>query len=256
MPRRLPSLACTIALAASALHCGASSTAPISNTPTANGSPSAIGGDQAQASSESTAHRETSAAAAPTAAGSPSTETPAASEIVKTSGKDTEAEGPLSDGEILAIADAANAAELERARLAQSKGQNPRVKDYAAMILDHYGRAREEHAQLGLTKAETSRSTAVTRDALSMFQRLQQKKGAAFDRAYIQLQIATHTAALNRLDRELLPAVRDARLRRYLEDVRPRVEIQLAKAQQIQEELAAPGVDPRLTTEEAGSSSK
>lgn len=275
MPRQLQSLACTIALAAGALHCGAGSTAPVTNTPTANGSPSGIGSggeaaaslapeaatDGARGATASAAEKggataqsatEASRAEPATTGAAPSEE----NEAVASNDGSAQASAPLSDAEIIAITDAFNAAQLERARLARSKGRDPRIKDYAAMMLDHHGRAREEQAQLGVDKVETSRSTSVTRDALSTYQRLQQKKGAEFDRAYIDLQIASSAAALERIDRELLPAARDARVKSYLENVKPRLELHLTKAQQIQEELASPGVDPRLTTTQSGTGSR
>jgi putative membrane protein len=145
----------------------------------------------------------------------------------------------LGDPQIAAITDAANSAEIEQGRLAQSKATDPRVRSFAAMMVEHHGEARRDQQALSVSKQESADSERMSKDADSALSSLQQKSGADFDRAYIQLQCDEHRKVLNDIDQKLLPAAKDPALRAYLEKLKPKVQEHLAQAERLQKDLGS-----------------
>jgi len=145
----------------------------------------------------------------------------------------------LDDAQIAAITDAANSAEVEQGRLAQSKASDPRVRSFAAMMVEHHGEARRDQQALSVSKQDSADSERMSKDADTALSSLQQKSGADFDRAYIQLQCDEHRKVLSDLDQKLLPAAQDPGLRAYLEKLKPKVQDHLAQAERLQKELGS-----------------
>jgi len=145
----------------------------------------------------------------------------------------------LDDAQIAAITDAANSAEVEQGRLAQSKASDPRVRSFAAMMVEHHGEARRDQQALSVSKQDSADSERMSKDADTALSSLQQKSGADFDRAYIQLQCDEHRKVLNDLEAKLLPAAKDPGLRAYLEKLKPKVQDHLAQAERLQKELGS-----------------
>jgi putative membrane protein len=222
MLRKLQLFTYASTLALTALHCESRSSKEETETVTQPLSPGERR-DQPAPAGEATR-------SAPGTASSPAAPTPPASALdVK----------PLDDGQIAAITDAANSAEIETGRLAQSKAQDKRVRDFAAMMVEQHGRARQDQQGLGLAKVDSMTSQNMMREATADLQSLQQKSGAEFDRAYMQMQVESHREVLDTLRRDLLPAAKDARLETYLQTLEPRVQAHLAQAQRIQTDLGA-----------------
>jgi putative membrane protein len=145
----------------------------------------------------------------------------------------------LTDPEIAAITDAANNAEIEQATLAQGKSRDERVQEFAALMLSHHSQAQQQQSKLNLTKAVSPISEQLSKDARATLIALRQKNGADFDRAYLQVQIDTHRKVLAILDGELLPNAQDARLKRYLLSIKPKIEQHLRQAQTSYDALGA-----------------
>ncbi len=141
----------------------------------------------------------------------------------------------LTDEQIAAITDAANTAEIEQAKLAQSKSKDPGVKRFAAMMITHHGEAKQKQAKLKLKPAESSASTALQTDAASTLDMLKTDKGKDFDKAYIAAQVDGHQKVLDTINQKLLPNVKNADLKAYLDEIKPRVEEHLKQAKQLQE---------------------
>jgi putative membrane protein len=145
----------------------------------------------------------------------------------------------LDDAQIAAITDAANSAEVEQGRLAQSKAADPRVRSFAAMMVEHHGEARRDQQALSVAKQDSPDSERMSKDADTALSSLQQKTGAEFDRAYIQLQCEEHRKVLQEIDQKLLPAAKDPSLRAYLQELKPKVQEHLAEAERLQKELGS-----------------
>ena len=62
--------------------------------------------------------------------------------------------------------------------------------------------------------------------------------GAAFDKAYIDHEVAYHEAVISAMDKTLIPSAQNAELKALLVKVRPAFEAHLQMAKQLQEELS------------------
>lgn len=146
---------------------------------------------------------------------------------------------PLTDPQIAAITDSVNSAEIEQARLAQSKSRSEPVQQYAALMIEQHGDAQRKQAALGVAEAESALSLKLAAKTHVTMQDLQQKTGDEFDRAYLKAQIDAHEDALEALDMQLLPSVQDPGLQAYLVALRPKVAESLERARTTEDTLAA-----------------
>ena len=67
---------------------------------------------------------------------------------------------------------------------------------------------------------------------------LEPLQGAAFDRAYLDHEIAYHQAVLDAIDKVLVPTTENAELKKLLIDVRPAVATHLEHAKHVRSELS------------------
>jgi len=141
----------------------------------------------------------------------------------------------LTDAQIAAITEAANSAEIAQAKVAQAKSKDSGVKTFAAMMLTHHGDAKQKQAKLQLKTEESGVSTAMHADADATLDALRTAPAKDFDQTYITAQIAGHQKVLETIDGKLLPNVKDARLKAYLEEIKPTVEAHLKEAKRLQQ---------------------
>ncbi|HYQ46495.1 MAG TPA: DUF4142 domain-containing protein [Polyangiaceae bacterium] len=142
---------------------------------------------------------------------------------------------PLSDAQIAAVTDAANSAEIAQAKVAQAKSKDAAVKSFAAMMITHHGEAKQKQAKLKLKTEESGVSTAMQADAGATLNALNSDTGKDFDKTYIAAQVSGHQKVLDTINDQLLPNVKDERLKAYLEEIKPTVEQHLKRAKQLQE---------------------
>jgi len=154
----------------------------------------------------------------------------------------------LSDAQILAITAAANDAEVDQGNLARAKAEDPRIRDFASMMVDHHSEVQREQRRLNIPPAASADSERRIHEAEAAFQGLQHEKGHDFDAAYLRLQIAEHRNVLDTL-KHLVPAAKDARLKAFLEGIKPTVESHLAQAERLQQEMG-----PGSSTQQLGPS--
>ncbi|AKT36060.1 DUF4142 domain-containing protein [Chondromyces crocatus] len=148
---------------------------------------------------------------------------------------------PLSDEQIAAVSEAANASHIDSSKIAQTKAKDARVKKLAATILKHHTEVQKKQAQL-LTKAKLvpAESPVVEKlktDVQSGMTALNETPAADFDKAYIELQVKLHQEALATIDNQLLPNVKNEDLKTLLTELRPKIENHLNEAKEIQTAL-------------------
>jgi putative membrane protein len=161
----------------------------------------------------------------------------------------------LDDAQIGAITEAANSAEVEQGRLAQSKASDSRVRSFASMMVQHHGEAQRDQAALSVGKRDNPESQQLTAQADSALKSLEQKSGAEFDRAYIQLQCDEHRKVLDSLRNDLLPNAKDQQLKAYLQQLEPKVEAHLAQAERLQKQLGSSDTQSSAEIKSNGSGS-
>jgi putative membrane protein len=183
-------------------------------------------------------------AAEPAAPAAPPAEPPAAmppAPAAETMGTPAPTVQPLTDDQILEVVTVANKGEIEQARLAQQKAKDPRVKKFAAMMLQHHSEANQKNLamaqRLGLKPAESETSQKLTSDTTQITDTLKPLSGVDFDRSYIDAQIKEHQAVLELMDQRLLPNAKNDELRSAIQNFRPKVEMHLREAQAIQAAL-------------------
>lgn len=147
----------------------------------------------------------------------------------------------LSDPEVAHVAVTANSIDIELARFAQSRARNDDVREFAAtMIRDHTAvnaQARELASRLGVTPSDNAVSQSLQVGAAEARAALEPLHGTAFERAYMDREVAYHQAVLDALDELLIPTTSNADLRKLLVDVRPAFAAHLEHAKQIRSTL-------------------
>lgn len=146
--------------------------------------------------------------------------------------------GAPTDSQIVGIVVAADQIDIDYAKLAMSKTKNKQVKDFAQqMITDHstvqqsvFGLA----AKLNVTPADSDTSNSLKAQAQQMTQKLQGLKGKAFEKAYIDNEVAYHQAVINATKTVLIPSAQNAELKSALEGAEPLFEGHLQHAQRVQ----------------------
>lgn len=152
---------------------------------------------------------------------------------------------PLSDAQIVMVADVANSAEIETSKLAQTKAKDAKVKKFAAMMVKDHGAAQKKQAtlvkQAKIAPAESPLSTGLKSETDAGVKSLKDAKGADFDRAYVALQVKMHQDTLDALDKRLLPSAQNPELKTLLTEMRATVEAHLKEAKELEASLGEAG---------------
>ena len=149
----------------------------------------------------------------------------------------------LSDPEVAHVAVTANSIDIDLAKLAQSRTSDRDVKQFATtMITDHSAvnaQATALATKLGVTPKDNAVSQSLLKAAAEARAAIEPLKGKAFDKAYIDREVAYHEAVIDALDKVLVPNTSNAELKQLLVDVRPAFEAHLAHAKKLQGALGA-----------------
>lgn len=149
----------------------------------------------------------------------------------------------LSDAEVAHVAVTANSIDIELARLAQSRTADDQVRGFAGTMITDHTAVNEQAAalagRLGVTPSDNALSQTLLKGAAEARGTIEALRGAAFDRAYMDREIAYHQAVLDALDGLLIPTTENAELRQLLVDVRPAIAAHLEHAKMVRTALGA-----------------
>src|SRR5215475_2229110 len=152
--------------------------------------------------------------------------------------------GPT-DAQIAAIVVTANQVDIDAGKLAKSKAQSPEVKEFAQrMITDHGGvnkSATELVQKLHVTPEPSAISASLKQGGDENLAKLKTLSGTAFDKAYIDHEVAYHEAVLGALDKTLIQSAQNAELKALLVKVRPAFVAHLDMAKDLQAKLGKSG---------------
>lgn len=130
----------------------------------------------------------------------------------------------LDDATIVAIYDAANTADIETGGLGAKKGSSHMIRDFGAMLVTAHTAARQQGRdlakKLGVTPTPPKDDQSAVQHAAAMKQ-LRALSGKAFDRAFLEHEIAYHKAVIAAVQNTLLPAIQNAQLRALVVQVSP-----------------------------------
>ncbi len=120
------------------------------------------------------------------------------------------------------------------------------------MMITHHGQAKQKQAKLKLKVEESGVSTALHADSDATLNALNTDSGKDFDQTYVAAQIAGHQKVLDTINDQLLPNVKNANLKAYLEQIKPTVEAHLAQAKQLQQRLDSKSSSTQVAGKHAG----
>jgi len=148
---------------------------------------------------------------------------------------------PLTDANIAQIVLTANEGDIENAKYALRKTQSDAVKAFAnQMITDHTSlnqQAKDLATRLNLTPEKNDTSHQLEESVETTRKGLDDKKGADFDKAYIDNEVTLHQNVLDMLDKTLIPGASNADLKSLLEKARPTIQAHLDHAKHVQSTL-------------------
>ena len=150
--------------------------------------------------------------------------------------------GGPSDPQIAGIVVTANAIDIAAGKLARSHTKNKEVSKFAQqMITDHTAVNKQAGAlakKLGVKPEDSDTSKSLKAGAAENMKNLKGLKGAAFNKAYIDHEVAYHQAVLDAIDKVLIPNAKNAELKDLIVKVRPAIAAHLDHAKMIQSSLA------------------
>lgn len=140
------------------------------------------------------------------------------------------AQGPsvtrgLDDAAIVGIFDVANTWDIATGSLAASKASRKDVKDFGAMLArDHrdvQAQGRSLAARLSVTPTPVARDFPLKVAHEAAMTKLQGLSGPAFDKAFLEHEVAYHKAVVDAVTATLLPATSNAELKAFVQKVAP-----------------------------------
>ena len=147
----------------------------------------------------------------------------------------------INDAQIASIVVTANQVDIDAGKLATNRATDPEVKKFAQlMVTDHTGvnkSAVDLATKLRVTPQDNPTSQNLKSGGEANLTNLKGLKGGAFDRAYIDHEVAYHQAVLDAVDKTLIPGVKNAELKALLIKVRPAFVAHLEHAKHLQSTL-------------------
>lgn len=147
----------------------------------------------------------------------------------------------VTDANIAAIVVAANTVDIRAGELALQKAASAQVRQFGQQMITDHGAVNQSAValvtKLGVTPEENATSKGLTAGGDSTRARLGALSGAAFDRAYIDNEVAYHKAVIDALDNVLVPSAKNTELKATLISVRPAFVAHMQHAQRIQQQL-------------------
>ncbi len=146
-----------------------------------------------------------------------------------------------SDAQIASIVVTANQVDIDAGKLAETKSHSADVKAFGKqMVTDHAGVNKQAVAlvtKLKVTPEDNDTSKSLKAGGVENVKNLEKLGGAAFDKAYIDHEVAYHETVIAAIDKTLIPSARNAELKSLLVAVRPAFVAHLDHARMLQAAL-------------------
>lgn len=144
----------------------------------------------------------------------------------------------LSDEEVAHVAVVANQIDIAYAEIAREKSKDSDILKFAeTMTNDHNAVINQASAlvkKLNVTPKENSVSQKLLADAEETKKTLRTKSGKAFNKAYIDNEVAYHKAVISAVEGLLIPEAENAELKALLQNVVPALKTHLEHAEMVQ----------------------
>ena len=140
----------------------------------------------------------------------------------------------LDDPTIIAIFDAANTWDMETGALAARKGTTREIREFGAMLeRDHQmvrRQGRDLAEKLGV-RPTPPKDFAMAKDHAAAMNTLHSRSGPAFDRAFLEHEVAFHKAVIEAVTTTLLPALQNEEAHALVTKVAPAFQAHMVAAQ-------------------------
>jgi len=147
----------------------------------------------------------------------------------------------LSDPEVASVAVVANQIDIAYAEIAKEKAKDKNVLHFAETMSNDHKAIIAQAAALAKKLGVTPKDNAVSQQLLSNAEKtktaLRSKSGKAFDKAYIDNEVAYHKAVIAAVETLLIPETENAELKQLLQNVVPALKAHLAHAEMVQKEF-------------------
>lgn len=149
----------------------------------------------------------------------------------------------MTDPQIAHAAVTANQIDVNYGKIALEKSKNKDIRHFAeTMIKDHEGvikQATDLAAKLGVKPEDNAMSKSLHEGSVKETKALRALTGTAFDKAYIDNEVAYHEAVINAVKTVLIPQTQNQELKDLFIKISPVLDAHLAHAKMVQEEFAA-----------------
>jgi putative membrane protein len=137
--------------------------------------------------------------------------------------------------------------EVQLGELAQQQAESAEVQQFGQRMVEDHGKANEQLMQIAQQKG-IELPQELSEDAQQLYEELQQKSGAEFDRAYMDEMVSDHEEDVETFQ-EYVETGQDPDLTSFAEQTLPVLQEHLELAQQTQKQIsAAAGQDERPAT--------
>lgn len=144
----------------------------------------------------------------------------------------------VNDAEIASIVLTANQVDIDAGKLADSRSTSDDVKAFGRlMVADHTAvnkSATDLAAKLEVTPQDNATSRSLKTEGDKNIAHLETLEGTAFDKAYIDHEVAYHQQVIDALDKTLIPGATNEELKALLVKVRPAFVAHLEHAKRLQ----------------------
>jgi putative membrane protein len=144
----------------------------------------------------------------------------------------------LTDPEIASVAVTANQVDINYAAVAKEKSKNNDIIKFADMMANDHKSVIDQAVALVTKLKVTPKDNAVSQklnaDAEQTIKTLKSKTGDAFNKAYIDNEVAYHKAVISVVDGVLIPQSQNAELKQLLQNVLPTLKAHLEHAEMVQ----------------------
>jgi len=151
------------------------------------------------------------------------------------------AQGGPNDAQIAHIVVTANQVDIDAGKLAEKKAKSADVKAFGKqMVTDHSGVNKQAVAlakKLGVKPEDNPTSQALKKGGEENVKHLKTLKGADFDKAYVDHEVAYHEQVLDAIDKVLVPNAKNEELKGLIVKVRPAFVAHLEHAKSLQAKL-------------------
>ena len=147
----------------------------------------------------------------------------------------------INDAQIASIVVTANQVDIDAGKMASARASGAEVRKFAQlMVTDHSGVNKSATAlvtKLKVMPEDNPTSQNLKAGGDSNLASLKGLKGAAFDKAYVDHEVAYHQAVIDAVDKTLIPGAKNAELKALLVKVRPAFVAHLEHAKHLQSSL-------------------